>query len=216
MPSLMYTTSMCFLILQKCFKISKTIFFHLAPFRRGFPTNKQIHRLNQNALVSLSNDNITKEKIEINIIANPNTTFLAPRNSTVNTVNNFVIDVLFSNQTPLMTITNGLQDPMMVYRNMTVIITENRLAIFYLILLQLIVITTIDLYSISEYPQFLLSYSSSVFIKYLETGFITKWLASPIYYSYNIFTTLQTLNYVFNDLTLSFVVTQSITFIIPY
>ena len=73
-----------------------------------------------------------------------------------------------------MTITNGLQDPMMVYRNMTVIITENRLAIFYLTLLQLIVITTIDLYSISEYPQFLLSYSSSVFIKYLETGFITK------------------------------------------
>ena len=110
---------MCFLILQKFFKISKTIFFHLAPFRRGFPTNKQIHRLNQNALVSLSSDSITKEKIEINVIANPNTIFLAPTNSTVNNVNNFVIDVLFSNHTPLMTITNGLQRPMMVYRNMS-------------------------------------------------------------------------------------------------
>ena len=144
---------MCFLILQKFFKISKTIFFHLAPFRRGFPTNKQIHRLNQNALVSLSSDSITKEKIEINVIANPNTIFLAPRNSTVNNVNNFVIDVLFSNHTPLMTITNGLQRPMMVYRNMTVITTENRFAIFYPTLLLLIMITTIHLYAISEYPQ---------------------------------------------------------------
>ena len=52
-----------------------------------------------------------------------------------------------------MTITNGLQRPMMVYRNMTVITTENRFAIFYPTLLLLIMITTIHLYAISEYPQ---------------------------------------------------------------
>ena len=84
------------------------------------------------------------------------------------------MDVLFTNHTPLMTITNGLQLPMMVYRNMTVFITENRFAIFYPTLLLLIMITTIHLHAISEYPQFLLSYNSTVFVKYLETGFISE------------------------------------------
>ena len=37
----------------------------------GFPTNKQIHSLNQNALVSLSNDEITEEKVKTNILPNP-------------------------------------------------------------------------------------------------------------------------------------------------
>ena len=124
----MYTTSYIPYSCKFC-KVSKTTFFHLAPFRCGFPTNKHIHRLNQNALVSLSDDNITKEKVEINLIANPNTIFLASTNSTVNTVNDLIIDVLFSNHAPLITIINGLQQQMAIYRNMTVIITENRYAI---------------------------------------------------------------------------------------
>ena len=66
-------------------------------------------------------------------------------------------------------------------------------------------ITTIHLHAISEYPQFLLSYNSTVFVKYLETGFISEWMT--IYYSCNIFTSLQTPNYIFNDLTLSSVIT---------
>ena len=80
----------------------------------------------QNALLLLSNSNITKEKVEINVIANANTIFLAPTNSTVNHVSNFVIDVLFNNHAPLMTIINGLQHQMMTQRNKTVIITESR------------------------------------------------------------------------------------------
>ena len=96
----------------------------------GFPTNKQIHRLNQNALVSLSNDEITEEKVKTNILPNPHKIFLAPTNSTVHMINNFVINVLFRDQTPLMVITNGLQNQMPIHRNTTVVITENRYSIF--------------------------------------------------------------------------------------
>ena len=101
----------------------------------GFPINKQIHRLNQNALVSLSNDDITEEKVKTNIFANPHTIFLAPTNSTVDIINNFVINVLFRDQRPLMIITNGLQNHMLIHRNMTVVITENRysLSTFYFV-----------------------------------------------------------------------------------
>ena len=74
----------------------------LASFRMVFRTNKQIHRLNQNALVSHSNHEITQEKVKTNILRNPHTIFLAPTNSTVDKVNNFVINVLFRDQTPLM------------------------------------------------------------------------------------------------------------------
>ena len=98
----------------------------LASFRMGFPRNKQIHRLNQNALVSLSNDYITEEKVKRNIFANPHTIFLAPSNSTVDIINNFVINVLFRDQRPLMIITNGLQNHMPIHRHMTLVITENR------------------------------------------------------------------------------------------
>ena len=101
----------------------------------GFPINKQIHRLNQNALVSLSNDDITEEKVKTNIFANPHTIFLAPTNSNVDIINNFVINVLFRDQRPLMIITNGLQNHMPIHRNMTVVITENRysLSTFYFV-----------------------------------------------------------------------------------
>ena len=42
------------------------ICFYLAIFRNGLPTNKQTHHLNRNAIASLSNDDITQEKVEIN------------------------------------------------------------------------------------------------------------------------------------------------------
>ena len=98
----------------------------------GFPTNKQIHRLNLNALVSLSNDEITQEKVERNIFTNPHTTFLAPTNSTVDKINNFVIHSLFPDKLPLLIVTNGLQNQMPIHRNMTVVITENRYSVFML------------------------------------------------------------------------------------
>ena len=86
--------------------------------------------MNRNALVSLSNDDITREKVETNITYNPHTTFLAPTNATVDVINNHVLNVLFSTQIPLIVVTNGLHSQMPVYRNMTVIITENRLVKF--------------------------------------------------------------------------------------
>ena len=100
--------------------------FYSATFRIGLPTNKQIHRLNQNAIVSLSNNDITREKVETCITNNPNTIFLAPTNATVDITNNHVLHVLFESDTPLTAVTNGLQSQMPVYRNMTVIIMENR------------------------------------------------------------------------------------------
>ena len=61
-----------------------------------------------------------------NIRKNPFTTFLAPTNATVNTINQYVVEVLFGNQTPLMTVINGQQISMPIYQNMTLVITENR------------------------------------------------------------------------------------------
>lgn len=97
-----------------------------ASFRHGLPTNKQIHRLNQNALVSLSNDNISIEKVQINLMNNPHTIFLAPANATIDIINAFIVEVLFSNQTPLTIIVNSQQKDMLIYRNMSVVITKNR------------------------------------------------------------------------------------------
>ena len=133
-PCLIDNTFIALLLYQNLSIISLyNQYSFLASFRVGFPTNKQIHRLNQNALVSLSNDNITEEKVKINIFANPHTIFLAPTNLTVDIINNFAINVLFRDQRPLMVITNGLQNPMPIHRYMTVVITENRysLSTFY-------------------------------------------------------------------------------------
>ena len=91
--------------------------FCLATFRIGLPTNKQIHRLNQNAIVSLSNDDITREKVETYITNNPNTIFLTPTNATVDIINNHVFDVLFESHTPLTVVTNKFQSQMSVYHN---------------------------------------------------------------------------------------------------
>ena len=106
------------------FNISSLYF--LASFRIGLPTSAQIERLNRNALVSLSNDSITKDKVRVNIETNPHTLFLAPSNSTVETINKYVTEVLFQKHLPLAEIMNSFKVPMKIYRHMTVIITENR------------------------------------------------------------------------------------------
>ena len=62
------------------------------------PPMSCINRLNRNALVSLDNDVITKEKIEINIRINPNTVFLTSSNKTADIINQMVLEILFSNQ----------------------------------------------------------------------------------------------------------------------
>ena len=90
-----------------CKILNKYLFVYLVSFRVGLPTNKQIHRLNQNAIVSLSDDRTTIEKVAINIRHNPSTTFLAPTNAAVNTVNQYVVEVLLSDHTLLMTVING-------------------------------------------------------------------------------------------------------------
>ena len=74
----------------------------------------------------LSDDNISIEKVKINIMNNPHTTFSAPTNSNVNIINAFVVEVLFSNQTPLMTIINSQHTQMPAYQNMSALIMENR------------------------------------------------------------------------------------------
>ena len=110
----------------RCKLLNNHLFVYLDSFRIVLPTNKQIHRLNQNAIVSVSNDRITIEKVAISIRNNPHTTFLAPTNAAVNIVNQYVVEVLFSNHIPLMTVSNARQMPMPIYRNMNLIITESR------------------------------------------------------------------------------------------
>ena len=102
-------------------------FLHdLASFRAGIPTHRQLRLLNKNALVSLYDDHITEEKVRVNILANPHTLFLTPTNSTVEKINEYVINTLFGNQNVMRYVINGLHVPMPIYKNMTAIITENR------------------------------------------------------------------------------------------
>ena len=95
-------------------------------FRNGLPTNKQINRLNRNALVSLSDHKISREKVAINLHHNPHTTFLCPSNATATTINIHVIDVLFQKDRPMCYVINAHKGPMLIYQNMTVVVTENR------------------------------------------------------------------------------------------
>ena len=111
-------------MLHGCYNI---FFLHdLASFRAGIPTRRQLQLLNKNALVSLHDDNVTEEKVRLNILANPHTLFLTPTNSTVEKINEYVINTLFGNQNVMRYVINGLHVPMPIYKNMTVIITENR------------------------------------------------------------------------------------------
>ena len=76
--------------------------------------------------ISLPRNLLTEEKTQIDIYANPNTTFLASTNATVEEINKHVVKVLFANERPLCYVVNGIQLPMAIYKNITVIITENR------------------------------------------------------------------------------------------
>ena len=59
-------------------------------------------------------------------MANPQTLFLAPSNSTVEAINNYVTNILFKRHTPIAEIINAFKSSMKIYKDMTVIITENR------------------------------------------------------------------------------------------
>ena len=114
-----------------CYIVSITFFLHyLASFRAGIPTHRQLQRLNKNALVSLNDDTVTEEKVKVNIRANPHTLFLAPTNATVERINEFLFNNLFGNENVMLYVINGLHTPMAIYKNMTVIITENRYFLF--------------------------------------------------------------------------------------
>ena len=114
------------------FNIYLKIFpFFSASFRIGIPTPKQIDTLNRNALVSLTNDLITTDKIRINLLANPHTLFLAPSNSPVAKLNQHVIEILFTNHVRIGQVINGIHEPMDIYKYRTVIITENRYFLFF-------------------------------------------------------------------------------------
>ena len=88
------------------------------------PPMSCINRLNRNALVSLDNDVITKEKIEINISINPNTVFLTNSNKTADVINQMVLEILFSNQPLLGGVLDGNKQPIKLYKNMTVVVTQ--------------------------------------------------------------------------------------------
>ena len=87
-------------------------------------TTKQLCLLNKNTLLSLHDDLLTKDNVEANIVANPHTIFLAPVNATVQKINQYVIEPLFKKEPVLRYNINGLQTPMLIYKNMTVIVME--------------------------------------------------------------------------------------------
>ena len=114
-----------------CYIVSITFFLHdLASFRAGIPTHRQLQRLTKNALVSLHDDIVTEEKVKVNILANPNTLFLAPANAVGERINAFVFNNLFGNENVMLNVINGLHTPMAIYKNMTVIIMENKYFLF--------------------------------------------------------------------------------------
>ena len=90
------------------------------------PPTTAIARLNQNTIVSLDTDIITKEKVEINIRRNPHTLFLTTTNRAVNLLNMMAIEILFSKELPLANILDGNRNSMNIYKNMPVVVTDNR------------------------------------------------------------------------------------------
>ena len=87
-------------------------------------TTKQLCLLNKNTLLSLHDDLLTKDNVEANIVANPHTIFLAPVNATVQKINQYVTEPLFKKEPVLRYNINGLQTPMLIYKNMTVTVME--------------------------------------------------------------------------------------------
>ena len=106
-------------------KYSKATSCLLAQFQLTVPPTTAITQLNQNALVSLGNDIITKEKVEVNIRRNPHTLLLTATNRAANLVNMMAIDILFSQQLPLANILDANKNAMDVYKHMLVVVTEN-------------------------------------------------------------------------------------------
>ena len=115
--------------IQACFQLIRNIQRLLDVQRLQFqltvPPTTAITQLNQNALVSLGNDIITKEKVEVNIRRNPHTLFLTATNRAANLVNMMAIDILFSQQLPLANILDANKNAMDVYKHMLVVVTEN-------------------------------------------------------------------------------------------
>ena len=99
--------------------------FLSANFRQNIPPLSLINRLNQNTLVLLKSNSITREKVEINIYRNPHTIFLTVTNPAAHLVNKMAIERLFSTQLPLATILDDNKTPLALYKNMLVVVTEN-------------------------------------------------------------------------------------------
>ena len=101
-----------------------------ATLRIAWPTNKQIHHLNENAIVSLSNDYYMRKNWNTHYPQHKHY-FLALNNTRVDIINNHDLDILFQPYISLMMGTNGLQSQMPVYHYMTVIIMENSYVILF-------------------------------------------------------------------------------------
>ena len=115
-------------IAPSCFqlvKFIKTRAYLSAQFRLTVPPTTAIARLNQNAIVSLNNDTITKEKVEVNIRTNPHTLFLTATNRAANLLNLMAIDVLFSTQLPLANVLDGKINSMNVYKHTLVVFMQS-------------------------------------------------------------------------------------------
>ena len=76
--------------------------------------------------MSLDNDFVTKEKVEVNIRQNPHTLFLTATNRMADAINMMAIDILFSQQLPLANIIDGNKNAMDIYKHMLVVVIENR------------------------------------------------------------------------------------------
>ena len=105
--------------------------FSSAPFKNGIASPNLINVLNKRALVSLCNNEITEEKIRLNIVKNPDTTFLTCENAMSDLINHLVTKMLFTNSRKLATISNSQKLEMDIYKSMLLVITENRLVLFY-------------------------------------------------------------------------------------
>ena len=99
------------------------------PFRNGIASRNLINVLNKRTLVSLTTNDITEEKVRVNITNNPYTTFLTSENATSDLINSLVIKILFTNSPKLATVCNSQKMEMDIYKSMLVVITENRFVI---------------------------------------------------------------------------------------
>ena len=57
-------------------------------------------QLNRNSIISLDNDFITKEKVEVNIQQTPQMLFLTATNQAAGLTNTMAVDILFLKQLP--------------------------------------------------------------------------------------------------------------------